>query len=200
MPITTIVFDFGDVILTNDSVRNYGEIYEHYRISREAVGKAWESAWPKLRIGETTEDEFWSELLLEAKANMGDIGYAKEVYRRNQAPIGDMFGLLGKLKAGYRLAALTDIAKEWLEFKTRKYKLDYYFDPIISSCGSGMHKPDPRIYKLLISSLKTNPGECVFIDNKEMNLVPARELGMATILFRGQPKLEEELRGLGINF
>ncbi len=45
-----------------------------------------------------------------------------------------------------------------------------------------MRKPDPRIYELAAQSAGRAPADCVFVDDVESNLNPARELGMRTIL------------------
>ena len=38
-----------------------------------------------------------------------------------------------------------------------------------------------------------NPSECVFIDDKEENLVPAEELGMKTVLFQNPKQAVKEV-------
>jgi epoxide hydrolase-like predicted phosphatase len=106
--------------------------------------------------------------------------------------------LVKKLGKNYRLAALTDCGKEWLEFKLKKSGLEKVFDPVISSCHSGVRKPDEKIYKILIERLNMEPSQCVFIDDNESNLLPARKLGIYTVLFQNQEQLEEEFGKLNI--
>ena len=55
-------------------------------------------------------------------------------------------------------------------------------------------KPQPEIYELLLSRYHLNPEECVFLDDTEKNLPPARALGMATILVENH---EQAVRDLG---
>ncbi len=43
-------------------------------------------------------------------------------------------------------------------------------------------KPNPEPYRLALDYLKTEPSECLLIDDMERNLKPAKELGMQTIL------------------
>lgn len=199
--ITTIVFDLGGVVLTNDSVRKYTELMEHFGVSREGINAAWDRTWPIYRVGGMTERQFWKRFLLSAgapKAGSGDVEYAMRIYRRHQRPLGSMLALLKRLSSDYRLAALADIGKEWIGFKSRKYGLEKIFEVIISSANSGVAKPDPRIYRLLLRALKAKPKECLFIDDKEKNLHPAEKLGMSVLLFTGQEDLERKLRSMGI--
>ncbi|MBS1266388.1 MAG: Pyrophosphatase PpaX [Candidatus Woesearchaeota archaeon] len=110
-----------------------------------------------------------------------------------------MLDLLRKL-SNYRLAALTTISKEWLEFKKKKFGLDKYFELIVSSGQTKTKKPDPRIYEILLNKLNATAKECVFIDNNKELLLPAQELGMKTIHFTGQKECENKLRDFGIKF
>jgi putative hydrolase of the HAD superfamily len=45
-----------------------------------------------------------------------------------------------------------------------------------------MRKPELKIYRLTLKKLKVKPEECIFIDDKEKNLKPAKKLGIKTVL------------------
>lgn len=48
-------------------------------------------------------------------------------------------------------------------------------------------KPDPETYRLVLEELAV-PGEsCVMVDDLAVNLIPARELGMTTVMLGGEP-------------
>ena len=49
----------------------------------------------------------------------------------------------------------------------------------------GLRKPDPAIYALAAERLALEPAECVYVDDLPGNLKPARALGMATVVHRG---------------
>ena len=50
---------------------------------------------------------------------------------------------------------------------------------------SGLRKPDPRAFTVAADVLGVAPGECIMVgDRIDNDIVPARSLGMATILFR----------------
>ena len=57
----------------------------------------------------------------------------------------------------------------------------------MSSSGKyrGIAKPDPEIYKLLLSRYDLKAEECVFIDDTEENVLSAKKLGFAGIVFTG---------------
>lgn len=62
------------------------------------------------------------------------------------------------------------------------YDFDLLYDTVLISEHYKMRKPDPAIYKIMLSRMEL-PGEaCVFVDDTARNLSPAEELGIATIL------------------
>lgn len=201
--IRAVVFDLGGVILTNDWDRRYLDFFmefgNHFHMSLEDMQKGWELNWSKFRVGRTTEEEFWTGFLKETSANP-DVEAAKEIWRKHQRPLENMTELIEKLNKNYMVAALTNISREWLEYKRKKYNLDHFFKPIVSSGYTGVAKADPEIYKLLLGKLGFGAGVCVFIDDKEKNLEPARRLGMKTIPFTGRKDLEKKLCAMGVEF
>ena len=63
--------------------------------------------------------------------------------------------------------------------------LEQLFDAWVISSEVGLRKPDPAIYELAAERLGLPPERCVFVDDLPGNLKPARALGMATVLHRG---------------
>lgn len=204
MKTTTLIFDLGNVVLTNDwhyvCPEKDEEFSNYFGISNDDMERGWNSFWPKFRTGEISEDEFWTGFLKTAGAKKIDVGRAKEIWRKYQKPVENMLNLLEKLKQNYRLAALTTVGREALDFKREKWKLDNYFEVIVSSGYSGLIKPDIRIYELVVKKLDVDPNQCLFIDDKEINLPPANKIGMRTILFTGQNDLERKLHMMNIKY
>jgi putative hydrolase of the HAD superfamily len=61
------------------------------------------------------------------------------------------------------------------------FDLHRRFDAVVISGEVGLRKPEPAIYALAAERLGLSPSACVFVDDVEQNLSPARALGMATI-------------------
>lgn len=197
-----IIFDLGEVVLKSDhpyhSPEQIKEFSDHFKTDFDSLSRGWDEAWPDFRVGKITEDEFWKKFLESSNAKIMDVDYAKKFYRKNQKQIEKMLDLLKKLKTKYKLAVLSTISKEWLDFKKEKFNLENYFDVIVGSGYVGIAKPDPEIYKLLIDNLSVSPSSCIFIDDADKNIPPAKDLGITTVVFKGQKKLEEDLRELGV--
>jgi putative hydrolase of the HAD superfamily len=62
-----------------------------------------------------------------------------------------------------------------------------------------VRKPEEQIYRLALKISQREPQECVFIDDRGLNLELARELGMHTIQYQNLDQLRQELAQLGIS-
>ncbi len=65
----------------------------------------------------------------------------------------------------------------------------------MDSAFVGMRKPDAEIYTLTLERLGggLDPGDCVFIDDLEVNCATASELGMAAVVFEGTTQARVEV-------
>jgi 2-haloacid dehalogenase len=59
-------------------------------------------------------------------------------------------------------------------------------------------KPDPAIFRLLLSRSGLEAGHTVFIDDVLKNVEGARRLGFHAIQFRSAPELRRDLVSLGL--
>ena len=111
----------------------------------------------------------------------------------------ETFNIARRLKdRGYKLGLLSNNIRDWFERNINERNLKDLFDHTLSSHACGFAKPDLRIYNHFLSLINVDPTKCVFIDDKERNLIPVRELGMSTIRFQNSAALESELKALGV--
>jgi epoxide hydrolase-like predicted phosphatase len=91
-------------------------------------------------------------------------------------------GVLAARAAGVRTALLSN---SWGDDRYDRAELARLFDAWVISAEVGIRKPDPAIYELAAERLGLPPEQCVFVDDLPGNLKPARALGMATVVHRG---------------
>jgi putative hydrolase of the HAD superfamily len=73
-----------------------------------------------------------------------------------------------------------------------------YFEAFFSSCYLRLRKPGAEIYTKALKITQCEPSECILIDDRELNLECARELGMKTIQFKNVAQLRDELKRFGV--
>ena len=111
-----------------------------------------------------------------------------------------MFDLVRNLKRkGYITAMLSNTEKPSVRhFEEQKYY--DLFDPAVFSCVEGFRKPDPTIYKKLISVLKLRPEQIIFFDDKRENVDAAASLGIIAEQYTSFESLEKTLSQNNISF
>ena len=114
-------------------------------------------------------------------------------------PINDTVEILRRLKqAGYPLYGLSNYPAEKFSLARQKYAFMAWFDDILISGAVGLVKPDPAIFRLLLTRIGRTAQSCIFIDDSRPNIDTAQELGFTAIHFTSPEALEDELGVLGI--
>ncbi|MEZ2147686.1 HAD-IA family hydrolase [Bradyrhizobium sp. DN5] len=190
MTIEAVIFDFGGV-LTSSPFEAFAR-FETERglpidiIRRTNAANHLENAWARFERAEVDIDAF-DHLFAEESRALG-----AEVRGRDVLPLlqGDlrpeMVGALKRIKAQFRTGCITNnLPANAIGSMTGRSlyiaEVMVLFDHVIESAKIGLRKPDPRIYKLMVETLKVDPKNCVYLDDLGVNLKPAREMGMTTI-------------------
>ncbi|MGW2837697.1 HAD-IA family hydrolase [Streptomyces sp. NPDC001493] len=63
-----------------------------------------------------------------------------------------------------------------------------FFDAVILSEREGVRKPSPLIYERALTALGLTGPECVFVDDRAVNLPPAEALGIRTVHHTTDPE------------
>jgi putative hydrolase of the HAD superfamily len=188
--IEAVIFDFGGV-LTSSPFEAFAR-YETERglpvdiIRRTNAANHLENAWAKFERAEVDIDTF-DKLFAEESRALG-----AEVRGRDVLPLlqGDlrpeMVEALKRIKAQFRTGCITNnLPANAIGSMTGRSlyvaEVMVLFDHVIESAKIGLRKPDPRIYRLMVETLKVDPKACVYLDDLGVNLKPAREMGMTTI-------------------
>ena len=96
-------------------------------------------------------------------------------------------------EAGYKLYCITNFTPAGYEQCYDRISFIERFDGCVFSFREGIVKPDPEIYKTLLSRFGLKAEECVFIDDTEENVTSAEKLGFKGIVFTGYEAAVERL-------
>ena len=125
-----------------------------------------------LATGKIDRPRFWSGLFDDWQAE-------ERALLERLAPKPDL-DAIRDLKGRCCLGLLTEIPTDWGLALLRKARLSSFFDVLVISGREGITKPDPLIYRRLVSRLPGG-GRRIYIDDKPENLPPAARLGFSTI-------------------
>lgn len=186
--IKAIIFDWGGVIAPNPNGGWMNVLMEMLNISFEEIKPHWDAAgYEDLSKGLITEEDFWTQFqqsfgkpLNIDTAKVWADGSALQPYQ------GFMEFIQSLHDAGLKTAVLSNTVKP-LSTILRTSGLYSDFDAVIVSDEVGIVKPNIRLYEDIVYRLGVSADECIYIDDLEKNLLPARTLGMSTILTDGNP-------------
>lgn len=86
------------------------------------------------------------------------------------------------LKAGYKLAVVSDAPRFEAWVRLTYLGLQHTFDLVLTFDDTGHHKPDPKPFLMALDGLGVEPGRAVVIgDWKERDILGGRNAGMHTV-------------------
>ena len=203
--IEAIVSDFGGV-LTTPLVQSFAAFQDETGITPQALGEAMARITEQtgthplfeLECGRVTEDDFLRRLESEL-ANGGSerphLHRFREVYFDALNANQQMIGLMEELRdSGLRMAMLTNNVREWEPLWRSMLPVDEIFEFVVDSAFVGCRKPDREIYEIVLERLGLPAEVCLFIDDVEVNVEAAREIGLSAVHFRDNEQAIPEIR------
>jgi putative hydrolase of the HAD superfamily len=198
---TGLIVDYGGV-LTTDVFASFRAFCEAEGLEPETVRERFlrdpqaRDLLAELEVGQLTEAEFEPRFaaLLEVESER----LVDRLFGGMRPDEAMVEGVRAARRAGVRTALLSN---SWGDERYDRELLGELFDAWVISAEVGMRKPDPAIYELAAERLGLPPQACVFVDDLPGNLKPARAIGMATVVHRGDAAatLAEVEQHLGVN-
>jgi putative hydrolase of the HAD superfamily len=199
--ITTIFFDIGGVLLTD------GWGHDSRRAAAKEFGLDWNEysdrhkkvAHP-LETNRITLERYLDRVIFYQPRSFSRDDFREFIFAQSQ-PNAESLEILRQLTMlkKYFLATLNNEVLELNDYRIERFGLQQYFPVFFSSCYLGLRKPDEAIYRTALQVTQCRPAECIFIDDREVNLECPRELGLRTIHFQNAAQLRRELGDNGIN-
>lgn len=191
-----IVFDLGGVVVTWDPQSFVAGLFtDPYVRSAVVTGILAHPDWVSLDRGTLPLDEAVDRAVGRTGLTRAEVTRFLTGIPSILAPVPEMIDLLHRLRhEGNRLFCLSNMHIATIEHLHRSYTFWEIFSGMVISCRVHLCKPEPAIYAHLLREHKLDAEETVFIDDLEVNLLPARELGIRTIRFENPRQCEDELR------
>lgn len=201
MPKISAVFsDVGGVLLTNGW--DHGQrrrLVEQFGLDGSDFEDRHQMLSAALDSGRLDLDQYLDRTIFYRPRAFAKDAVRDFMYSQSEALPGSL-DLMARIAATHRffLATLNNESRELNLHRIEKFSLRNYFSVFFSSCYLGVSKPHQEIYRLALDLSQHQADECVFIDDRPLNLESARRLGLHTIQFLHAAQLESDLRSLGV--
>lgn len=186
--ISTLIFDFGGVIINLDLPHCIENLKKLGVDSIESY------------LSNFGQKEFFLQF---EKGEIGTIEFRDEIRKLSNKKLSDAeidaawcsflcdipaerLDLLEKLRTKYRLLLLSNSNPLHVDVSAAKAlegtgkTIRDYFDKCYFSYEMGLAKPDPKIFEALLSDAGLEASECLFLDDGPKNIEVAKSLGIQT--------------------
>ena len=198
--ITTLFLDVGGVLLTNgwdrNSRKNAAEIFH---LDHDEMQERHHLTFDTYEEGKITLDEYLNRVIFYKERPFSREEFKEFMFSQSK-PHHDMIELIRHLKDRYKLkvAVLSNEGRELTEHRIRKFKLNEFIDFYIGSCFVHFRKPDHDIFRIALDISQVPPHEVVYIEDREMFVIIARELGIRAVRHIDFASTRENLAALGL--
>lgn len=199
MVASAVFFDVGGVLLTNGWDRDARRsVVDHFELDWEEFRDRHDFVAQYFETGKMSLEEY-----LHRTVFYRDRGFSPgEFFEVMKAASQELPGSLDVVReldvAGVFLATLNNESRELNEYRIDSFGLRRWFDVFLSSCYLGVKKPEPPIYRMATELTQRSPSEVVFVDDRDLNVECALDVGMDAIHFSSATQLRNALieRGL----
>jgi glucose-1-phosphatase len=193
--IKNIVFDLGNVLLSFRPSEFFDKKRYPENIKTTILIDIFSSKeWKMLDNGDINTSEAIESIALKSSLKKEEIALVFNLRSELMFPLDQNVRLLPDLKKrGFRLYFLSNFPIDIFEEVKTGYYFFKYFDGGIISAEVKYSKPDCRIYEILMERYSLIPGECLFIDDLEINVKAAEKTGMKGLFTSGSLEISKEI-------
>jgi len=194
-----VVFDLAGVIVSYDEAAVVTNAFRD-PAAQDTVRAAiiGHSDWRALDRGTLSEQDAIIRAARRTGLPAADIAaFMKQIYSA-WVTIPETVDLLYRVRSsGHRLFCLSNMHAGSIDYMEQVYSFWEVFAGKIISCHVHSIKPEREIYTQLLNRYGLECSDTVFIDDTEINLEAAAQLGLRAIKFQNPAQCESELRALG---
>jgi len=198
--ITTLFWDIGGVILTNGWDRgSREEAANAFHLEWEEFQDRHDLSFPAFDSGHITLNEYLDRTLFYRSRSFTREEFIAFMFAQSKE-FPETRAILHKVSRSgkYFVGAINNEPLELNQYRIEAFDLRSNFLVFFSSCYVRSRKPEETIYRIALEVTQRPPEECLFIDDRPLNLESPRRLGMNTILHQNAEQLRSELGKFGV--
>jgi len=194
--ITTLFWDIGGVILTNGWDRGSRRAAaDTFHFDWEEFQDRHELTFPAFDSGHISLDEYLDRTLFYRSRSFTREEFSSFMFAQSKEypeprAVLDKVARSGK----YLIGAINNEPLELNEYRIEAFQLRRDFQVFFSSCYMHSRKPEELIFRMALRVTQRPAGNCVFIDDRPLNLESPRKLGMNVIHYQDAAQLRSDLQ------
>ena len=201
--VNAVILDYGEVLCQRPTEEEFNRLAKLFGIDRELFQPLWEKNRGAFDRGDITAADYWRALAEDAgtgiDAEQLDQVCAWDVEMWGKANVQMVNWLRELRRGGIKTGLLSNIHPAMITYLRENFDWLELFDFKTFSAEVRLIKPDAAIYEHTLRGLGVRPEEALFVDDREVNVQAARDLGIRAVQFRSVEKLREDLKGIGFS-
>jgi putative hydrolase of the HAD superfamily len=198
--ITTLFWDIGGVILTNGWDRgSRKEAASAFHLDWEEFQDRHDLSFPAFDTGQITLNEYLDRTLFYRQRSFTREEFTAFMFAQSQE-CPDTRAILDRVSSSgkYFVGAINNEPLELNQYRIEAFDLRRNFLVFFSSCYVRSRKPEETIFRVALEVTQRPPEQCLFIDDRPLNLESPRRLGMNAIHHQNAEQLRSELGNYGV--
>jgi len=198
--ITTLFWDIGGVILTNGWGRSSRlEAAAVFNFDYEEFQDRHDLSFPAFDTGHITLNEYLDRTLFYRARPFTRDEFTAFMFAQSKEYPETRTVLADAARTGkYFIGSINNEPLELNQHRIEAFNLRRDFLVFFSSCYVRSRKPEETIFRIALDVTQRPPQQCVFIDDRSLNLESPRRLGFNVIHHQNAEQLRSELRKHGV--
>ena len=198
--ITTLFWDIGGVVLTNGWDRSSRrEAANVFHFDYEEFQDRHDLSFPAFDCGQISLNEYLDRTLFYRARAFSREEFIAFMFAQSKECPDTRAVLADAARTGkYFIGSINNEPSELNQYRIEAFNLRRDFLVFFSSCYVRSRKPEETIFRVALEVTQRPPEQCVFIDDRPLNLESPRRLGFNVIHHQNAEQLRSELRNYGV--
>jgi len=198
--ITTLFWDIGGVVLTNGWDRSSRKLAsDTFQFDYEEFQDRHDLSFPAFDAGQLSLNDYLDRTLFYRPRKFTREEFTAFMFAQSKEYPATRAILDAVVATNhYFVGAINNEPLELNQYRIEAFHLRRSFQVFFSSCYLHYRKPEEGIFRVALAVTQRQPQECVFIDDRPLNLEAPRRLGMSVIHHQSADQLGVDLRNLQV--
>ena len=196
--IKAVIFDVDGVLIrgTDDSGNFLWKknLEKDLGISKQIVRRLFKEYWPQIGTGKLDTLDAIGQFLSSIESDLSPQEFMTYWHKNDSNVDVKMVEAVKSLRSkGYQLFLGTNQEKYRAKYMWENLGFQNYFKDIFASCYIGFEKPNQHYFEAVQEKIGLNSDEIVFIDDSQLNVEAAKNLGWHSFLHNCYEETEKNL-------
>ncbi len=194
--ITTMFWDIGGVILTNGwDTKSRREAATVFQLDWDELHDRHDLSFPAFDSGHITLNEYLDRTVFYCPRSFTREEFTAFMFAQSKEFPESRAILDAAARSGkYFIGAINNEPLELNQYRIEAFNLRRDFLVFFSSCYVRSRKPEELIFRVALEVTQRPAEQCVFIDDRLLNLESPRRLGMNVIHYQNAQQLRSDLQ------